>query len=172
MKLKQNSNFILSRNRELLAVVFKQRLEPRIGQYRNEWVMRLLTSILIFSCTICSCKKKQDLVKTFIGDLPIVSTNSPATVIAGQNIVANVHCGLTSISGAVYFQGFDISAVNTWKFNITAKAFYKDWNTQIGMPVMWTLDTSVNIQTTVAGEYVLNFYNSAQLVASDTVDVN
>lgn len=147
-------------------------LTLNIVNYRNGYVMRFFTAFVIFSLTICSCNKKNDIVKTFAGNLPIVSTNSPATVLAGQNIISKVRCELPSLSGSVYFQGFDIKEVSPRQFNIAAKALYKYWNTQIGMPVMWTLDTTANIKTTVTGKYILNFYNSTQLAKSDTVQVN
>lgn len=122
--------------------------------------------------TFYSCSKKEDIVKTFSGNLPIVSTSTPTTAIVGQNIVSNVRCELSSISGTVIFQGFEVKEVSTRQFSLNAKALYKDWNTQIGMPVMWTLDTTSNIRATTTGRYILNFYNSTQLVKSDTVQVN
>lgn len=128
--------------------------------------------ILLCTLTIISCNKKDDIVKTFTGDLPIVSTNTPTTALVGQNIVSNVRCELSSISGSVIFQGFDIKEVTTRQFNLNAKALYKDWNTQITMPVIWTLDTTSNIKAITTGKYILNFYNATQLVKSDTVQVN
>lgn len=147
-------------------------LNSGIVNYRNGCAMRLFTSFIIFGLTICSCNKKNDVISTFTGNLPIVSTNSPTVVNAGQNINSNVRCQLSSLSGSVYFQSFDITEVSTRQFHITAKALYKDWNMEIGMPVMWILDTIVAIKTTLSGKYILNFYNSALLFKSDTVQVN
>ena len=132
----------------------------------------LSLTILLFTLTFYSCTKKEDIVKTFNGNLPIVSTSTPTTALVGQNIISNVRCELSSISGTVIFQGFDIKETTTRQFNLTAKALYKDWNTQITMPVIWTLDTTTNINATTSGRYILNFYNSTQLVKSDTVQVN
>lgn len=128
--------------------------------------------IVLFTLTFYSCTKKEDIVKTFNGNLPIVSTSTPTTALVGQNIISNVRCELSSISGSVIFLGFDINETAPRQFNLTAKALYKDWNTQITMPVMWTLDTTSNINATTAGLYILKFYNSSQLVKSDTVQVN
>ncbi len=130
--------------------------------------------LILFSCvmTLISCNKNDDVIQSFTGNLPIVFTISPTTAIAGQNIISNFRCELSSLNGSVTFQGFDIKEVATRQFNINAKAFYKDWNSQIGMPVMWTLDTTLNIKTTIAGKYILNFYNSDKLFKSDTVQVN
>ena len=122
--------------------------------------------------TLISCNKNDDIIQSFTGNLPIVSTISPTTAIAGQNIISNVRSELSSLSGSVTFQGFNIKEVATRQFNINAKAFYKDWHTQIGMPVMWTLDTTLIIKTTVAGKYILHFYNSDKIFKSDTVQVN
>ena len=128
--------------------------------------------IVLFTLTFYSCTKKEDIVKTFSGNLPIVSTSTPTTALLGQNIISTVRCELSSISGSVIFQGFDIKETATRQFNLTAKALYKDWNSQISMPVIWTLDTTSNINATTIGRYILNFYNSTQLVKSDTVQVN
>ena len=125
-----------------------------------------------FSLTIISCSKNKEIVKTFTGNLPIVLTNSPVAATAGQSIISNVRCELTSLCGSVYFQGFDIKEISMNEFNINAIALCKDWNTQIDMPVMWTLDTTATIKTTTPGKYVLNFYNTSSLVRSDTVQVN
>ena len=135
--------------------------------------MKQLSLLIILSAlTFYSCNKKEDIVKTFDGNLPIVSTSTPTTALVGQNIISNVRCELSSISGSVIFQGFDVKEVTTRQFNLNAKALYKDWNTQITMPVIWTLDTTSSIKATSTGKYILNFYNSTQLVKSDTVQVN
>ena len=135
--------------------------------------MRQLSIFMIlFASVFCSCNKKEDTVKTFDGILPIVSTSTPTTASVGQDIISNVRCELPSISGSVIFKGFDVKEVTARRFNLNAKALYKDWITQIGMPVMWTLDTTSNIKATTAGQYILNFYDSTQLVKSDTVQVN
>ena len=128
--------------------------------------------IVLFTFIFYSCSKKEDIVKTFNGNLPIVSTSTPTRALVGQNIISNVRCELSSISGSVIFQGFDIKETATRQFNLTAKALYKDWNLQISMPVIWSLDTTSNINATTTGRYILNFYNSTQLVKSDTVHVN
>ena len=128
--------------------------------------------IVLFTFSFYSCSKKEDIVKTFNGNLPIVSTSTPTRALVGQNIISNVRCELSSISGSVIFQGFDIKETATRQFNLTAKALYKDWNLQISMPVIWSLDTTSNINATTTGRYILNFYNATQLVKSDTVHVN
>jgi hypothetical protein len=133
---------------------------------------QLYIFMILFAPAFCSCNKKEYTVKTFDGILPIVSTSTPMTASVGQDIVSNVRCELPSVSGSVIFKGFDVKEITTRRFNLNAKALYKDWNTQIGMPVMWTLDTTSNIKTATAGQYILNFYNSTQLVKSDTVQVN
>jgi hypothetical protein len=129
-------------------------------------------ALLIISClTLFSCEKK-DETKSFTGNLPIVSTHTPATANAGQDIVSNVRCELSSLSGSVYFQGFEVKETSPQQFSISAKALYKDWNTQISTPVMWTLDTVATIKTSTPGIYVLRFYNATQLLKADTVQVN
>ena len=136
--------------------------------------MRLLFIRIITCLILFGCDKNHDaeIVKTFNGDLPIVSTLTPTTAIAGQEIRSRVTCELTSISGSVFFQGFEVRETSAREFSFSAKALYKDWNMQIGMPMMWTLDTVVSIPTTIRGTYLLKFYNASHLVKSDTVQVN
>ncbi|HEX5153645.1 MAG TPA: hypothetical protein VFW07_19500 [Parafilimonas sp.] len=83
----------------------------------------------VYLLTVMSCSKKDDIRKTFTGNLPIVNTITPVSIIAGQNIVTNIRCELSMISGTVYFKGFYIKATGNKQFNISARAFYKDWNT-------------------------------------------
>ena len=144
----------------------------RIVYTKNKFMMRRLTLLIFFALPFFSCKKKEDIIKTFIGNLPIVSSNSPLTSAVGQNIISQVRCQLPSISSSVFFQGFEIKEVSAQQYNITAKALYKDWNTQIALGVLWTHDTTISIHTTVTGKYILNFYNSVQNFKSDTVQVN
>ena len=133
-----------------------------------------MKKIILATCLfiIVTCSKKEELNKTFIGNLPIVSATSPTATVARQKIISNVRCELSSLSGSVYFQGFEITETSQHHFNISANALYKNWNTQIGMPVIWTMDTTVSINTTISGAYILNFYNAAVLLKSDTVAVN
>jgi hypothetical protein len=127
--------------------------------------------------TICclallSCNKNNEPVnKTFYGELPIVQTNTPATAIAGQDIQINVRCQLPSINGTVTFEGFDIQETTLRNFSIAAKAFYKNWS-EVGLSVLWTLDTVATVRTTTAGTYVLQFYHDKKLQHTNTVQVN
>lgn len=118
----------------------------------------------------CSCSKQQS-VSTFSGNLPIVSTSTPKTALVGQGIISNVRCELTSVSGSLEFQGFNINEVTNRQYNLSAKALYKNWRSDVALPVVWTLDTTLSIKPTTTGQYVLHFYNATQLVKSDTVEV-
>lgn len=134
--------------------------------------MRYPAILTICCLALFSCEKKEEIIKSFTGNLPIVSTITPATVNAGQDIVSNVRCELSSLSGSVYFQGFEVKETSPKQFSISAKALYKDWNTQISSPVIWILDTVAAVKTSTPGIYVLRFYNGSHLLKSDTVQVN
>lgn len=136
--------------------------------------MRLFILGLLSYLILLSCKKDKNQVRrSFTGDLPIVFTNSPLSVAAGTNIKTSIRCELVEISGTVIFQGFDIQETSPKHFSISAKALYKDWNMQSSLPVIWSLDTSVTIKTATTGNYILNFYNNSSAIAkSDTVIVN
>lgn len=133
--------------------------------------MRLANTLTICCLALLSCNKNKPINKTFIGDLPIVQTNTPPTAVAGQDIQTNVRCELTAINGNVTFEGFDIQETTPRTYTISAKAYYKDW-TQIGLAIMWTMDTVITVRTSIPGMYVLQFYNEKKLFKSDTVQVN
>ena len=134
--------------------------------------MKQYFAFIIRSLLILSCGKKDELTRTFNGSLDFFSTNSPTTAITGQNIISNIRCGVYSVSGDIVFQGFTITETSPKQYYISARALYKDWNTQVTMPVIWTIDTTTIIKATSPGTYLLNFYNSAKLFKSDTVHVN
>lgn len=134
--------------------------------------MRLLSIVTICCLALTFCKKQDDPVKrTFTGNLPIAKTNTPLTAIAGQDIRTNIRCQLPSINGSIIFEGFDIQETSPRTFAISANALYKNW-TQMGLDVIWNLDTVATVRTTVPGMYVLQFYNEKKLFKSDTVQVN
>lgn len=135
--------------------------------------MRLLSTLTICCLVLSFCNKKEEepFKRSFAGHIPIVRSNTPPTAITGQDIQTNVRCELTAINGNVTFEGFDIQETTPRNFTISAKAFYKDW-TQIGLAIMWTMDTVVTVRTSTPGMYVLQFYNEKKLFKSDTVQVN
>lgn len=133
----------------------------------------LVSSVCLVMIMIsCSKQEPEPVKKTYLGNLPIVYTNTPPVAIAGENIISNVQCELASVSGSVSFKGFSIVEISPRQFNITAKALYQNWYTQITMPVIFTLDTIASIETTGTGKYFLHFYNNQYLLKTDTVEVN
>jgi hypothetical protein len=140
--------------------------------YQTAIVKHFQIFIQLLAMASLSCNKMESINKTYIGNLPIVTTSTPTTALVGQNIISNVRCQLTSMSGALIFQGFEIKEETHRQYNISAKALYQDWNTQIALMVIFTLDTTSSIKATSTGKYILNFYNAAQIVKSDTVQVN
>ena len=101
-----------------------------------------------------------------------LATVNKADVLASWNFKHIVNLERIRGYNSVNFKNFDIKEISAQQLNITAIALYKDWNTQIAMPVMWTIDTTASIKTTTIGKYILNFYNSSLLFKSDTVQVN
>ncbi len=134
--------------------------------------MKYLTILFSILFLFGSCSKKDNINETFAGYIPIVSIQTPKSVSAGQDIVSKVHCELSSMSGSVYFKGFEIKENASLHYEIRAKALFKDWNKYISMPVMSYLDTTVTVKTTKRGKCILNFYNDKILQQSDTVQVN
>ncbi len=131
--------------------------------------MKQLTLISFCAVAIFACSK-QNSVNPYADNLPIASTSSPAFVTAGQDIVSKVTCELPSISSDVIFKGFDILQTFPHHYSIHAKAEYKNQR-NTALDVIWRMDTISVIKTTSPGWYVLNFYDAANLVKSDTVQV-
>jgi hypothetical protein len=134
--------------------------------------MRHLISIL-FCFTMLSCtKNNKPANEPFISNIEMDSTNTVKTVLAGQDITSKVRLVVPSVSGDITFLGFEINENPARVFSIKAKALYKPWANQITLPVYQTFDTTVTISTQLTGRHILNFYNTAVLLKSDTVQVN
>lgn len=80
--------------------------------------MKLLSVVLLIFLAFSSCKKENDIRETFMGNLPIESAKTSKTVSAWQDILSGVHCVLPSMSGSVYFKGFEIKEYPPLHFTI------------------------------------------------------
>jgi hypothetical protein len=105
-------------------------------------------------------------------DMPIISTNTPESLLQGQDIVSNVRIAATD--GCVSFSRIDITEIAIRQFDIRAKATFpyrKDGGVAC-TAIYYTIDTTVRINTIRKGQYILRFYNKNLLFKSDTVQVN
>lgn len=135
-----------------------------------------MRNILFFGSIFClvmtSCEKSVDRPKSRTDYIPINSAITPRNVILGQEITSRVNIGFYSYSADVTFLNFEVKEIVPRQYDIRAKGFYNNINYEISLPVVMTFDTTLSIQPTSTGQYILRFYSSSKLVQSDTVIVN
>ena len=101
-------------------------------------------------------------------DLTIVQTTTPKTGSVNQNIVTTV-----KVSGPDLCYRFAYFTVNQQQFLVDIRAIGTYPTKPGACPLaIYYKDTTLSIPVAVAGNYVLRFYNNAQLFKSDTVQVN
>jgi len=127
---------------------------------------------ILFCFLIFSCTKTNQVSEPFVGYIEIDSTNTVKTIPVGQNIKSIIRLVIPSISGETTFLGFEVVESPVKIFSIKAKALYKPWFGQLSLQVYQTFDTTISIKTNLPGRHILNFYNSNNLLKSDTVQVN
>lgn len=131
----------------------------------------LAITIFLF-CTACTKPQGKPTSKTDY--IPIISARSTLTVAQGEPVISIVKMGFYEYSRNIQFLNFEIKKVLPKQFDIRAKVFYNNIQYGISLPVVSTFDTTMILQTTAleSGKYLLNFYNSKQLIQTDTVVVN
>ena len=137
--------------------------------------MKLFSFLAIIAfLSLSACTKIQDQPTSKIDYVPIISARSPLTVALGQPIISIVKMGFYEHSADIKFLNFEIKKVLPKQYDIRAKAFYKNIQYGISLPVVSTFDTTMMLQTTTleSGKYLLKFYSSNQLMQTDTVVVN
>ena len=131
-----------------------------------------LAITIFLSCTACTKPQGKPTSKTDY--IPIISARSPLTVAQGEPVISIVKMRFYEHSTDIKFLNFEIKKVLLKQYDIRAKAFYNNIQYGISLPVVSTFDTTMLLQTGAleSGKYLLNFYNSKQLIQTDTVVVN
>lgn len=129
----------------------------------------MIRSVLL-AVLFCSCSRDTpDLPDTVLVDLTITQTNTPATGTRNQPIISSVK--MTAPDLCYRFSLFQVVQENPLVYTINAKGTYPRQPT--GCPAaVYNKDTLLSIPTSLAGKYVLRFYNGTSLFKSDTVTVN
>ena len=127
---------------------------------------------IVFFLISSSCKKPDVQPKSKTDYIPIISSISPITVKLGNPIISKVKCGFYEHSANITFLNFDVKEIRPKQFEIRAKAFYDNILYGISIPVVSTFDTTMVLQTSSSGQFILKFYSFNQLVQADTVTVN
>lgn len=125
--------------------------------------MRHLFFLLLIFTVAAGCKKNSNEPDTVVVDLTIISTTTPTTATQGQNIISNVRCSGPDL--CYKFLRMDVKESGTRQFEIKAKATYP--NSKKGDIVcaqaIYYVDSSITINATTKGQYILKFYNSNTL---------
>ncbi len=134
--------------------------------------MRQLFSLLIVLAAFTGCSKENREPDFNLVDLSVVSTNLPAQVPKDQEIAIN---GTWSGSDLCYhFSHFEIKEAAPRTFDIRAKATYPNGKKRdvICLQAVYYFDTTIKINPSTTGQYLLRYYNGTQVTKTDTVQVN
>jgi len=134
--------------------------------------MKYLLVLTAFSILGASCKKSNDEPQSKTDYIPINATSTPHNIALGQPILSRVNCGFFEHFADITFVNFEVKEGLSKQYEIRAKAFYDNIKYGISLPVNSTFDTTLTLQTPTAGQYILKFYTSNQLIEADTVQVN
>jgi hypothetical protein len=122
----------------------------------------------IFTVALFACLKPRNENK--LVDLTIISTTTPSTQIAGQEIISAASCRGANL--CYKFSKFEIKEITQRQFEIRAKATFPKGKNIVCAEAVYNVDAESRIRTTTAGEYLLQFYNQQVLLKTDTVQVN
>lgn len=133
--------------------------------------------IILFVCVClaiagCFKEKAQQATRNFYATLPISKTETPDSVLAGQNIQSKVFCSLPSTSGKVSINSFDIRQHSVREYDISVVGYFENWNDNLPVNVTWTADSIMKVSAPTPGQYVLRFYSGDVITQTDTVVVH
>lgn len=132
--------------------------------------MSILRFIPVVAIFFVACEKQTSGYSYYQAGLPIISVNSPDSVVKGDTILCHVKTEI-EISGTVSFLGFQVLEDTTLHFNISAVGNYEYYQSDPGASKDWKFDNTLGLPTTTKGNYILKFYNGNTLFQRDTVVV-
>jgi hypothetical protein len=129
--------------------------------------MKCIYFFVLLMFLLIACDKPVESYEQ-LTDLTIVQTTTPKTATVNQNIVATV-----KVSGPDLCYRFAYFTVNQQQLLVDIRAIGTYPTKPGACPLaIYYKDTTLSIPATKPGNYVLRFYNNAQLFKSDTVQVN
>jgi len=134
--------------------------------------MRQIVLTFLTMTFMIACSKSTVDPDTFLVDLTFLSTNTSNNVIQGQDIVSNVRCLGPDL--CYKFSKFEITETAVKQFEIRAKSTYPNPKNGdiVCLQAIYYKDTTVKINASTKGKYILKFLNNNQLFKADTVQVN
>ena len=128
---------------------------------------------IFFGFALLCCKKTaDDRPRSKTDYVPIISAFTPRNVILGEQIRSRVRMGFYSYNADVTFLNFEVKETAARQYAVRAKGFYDNINYEISLPVLMMFDSTLSVKPAMAGQYLIKFYSSSNLVQTDTVQVN
>ncbi len=135
--------------------------------------MKLKIPIVIFIFYASfACNKTANAPDRILVDLSFINTSTPKTQLNGQDIISAIRCSGENL--CYNFSNFEIKKITAREFEIHAKGTFPN-NAKgdvVCLDAIYYKDTTVRINTTTTGKYLLHFYNHNYLFKTDTVEVN
>jgi hypothetical protein len=133
----------------------------------KEKELKTIYSVLLLAFLSTACDKPVESDTRFT-DLSIVQTTTPKTGAVNNNIVSTIR-----VSGPDLCYRFAYFTVNKQQYFVDVHAM-GTYPTKPGgcATALYFKDTTLSVPVSVAGSYILRFYNGTQLFRSDTVQVN
>ncbi|MBE7172794.1 MAG: hypothetical protein INR73_19620 [Williamsia sp.] len=104
-------------------------------------------------------------------DLIFEKTNTPVSQTQKEGITSQVKAYGPNL--CYRFSNLDIQEIGTREFEIRAKATNAGSKNGVACALaLYYIDTTIKINATTTGKYLLRFYNKQQLFKTDTVQVN
>jgi hypothetical protein len=127
-----------------------------------------LVTVVLVSAAF-RCNKNGDNNDLCPVNLTIISAQTPANVARGTDIAVTLRCSGSDLCYS--FSRLEIKKIDDRTYEIRAKGNYP-CGPAICAQAIYYADASVNIATTVSGQYVVKYYNDDVLFRADTVTVN
>ena len=133
----------------------------------KQLILALMAAVFI----LLSCEKPE-IASSDLVDLRIVNTQTPPSVVKGNDITSTVTCEAPNL--CYVFSRFDVTDAGNKQYDIHAKANYPNPLSGgiVCAQAIYRVDTILRIPATQPGTYVLRFYNEHSLFKRDTVVVN
>jgi len=128
--------------------------------------------IILFCLLLIGCVPESTPHEFILKDLTITQITAPASVPRLQPI--NINIRMSGPDQCYRFSHFEIMSQNMLLHDVRAKASYPhpERGSVVCAPAVYTKDTTLTIQSTVAGSHIFRFYNGPVLFKADTVQVN
>lgn len=129
----------------------------------------LFLAVIVLVSTAFLCNKKEDSKDLCAVNLTIITAQTPVNAARGTDISVSLRCSGSDLCYS--FSRLEVKKIDERTYEIRAKGIYP-CGPAICAQAIYYADASVNILTSVSGQYVISYYNGDLLFRSDVVTVN